>query len=321
MKEKKLNQKSGQKLNQKSSQECNQKVTNIIEDQSAQKDSNVLRQLKNYALITVSIFIMAVGVYFFKFPYNFTFGGVTGFAVVVAEILPITAGNFTFVANMILLLIGFIFLGKEFALKTTYASTLLSLLLMLFEKIYPMSQPLTDQPILELIFAIALPAVGSALLFNIGASSGGTDVIAMLLKKYTRVQEIGVALFISDLVMILVAIFVFDIKTALFSLVGLVVKSFMIDGIIETIKLRKAVMIVCDDADTISDYITHDLQKGATVSIAYGAYSHSRKYIIFSTMTKGQTVALRHYIRDNNLNAFISVSSTSEVFGKGFSSI
>ncbi len=286
-----------------------------------ENQSNLVKQINNFVMITISIFIMAVGVYFFKFPNNFTFGGVTGFAVVVAEIFPITAGNFTFAANMILLLIGFIFLGKGFAIKTTYASTLLSLFLMLFEKIYPLEAPLTDQPMLELIFAIALPAIGSALLFNIGASSGGTDVVAMILKKYTKVQEIGVALFISDLIMILVATFVFDIKTALFSFVGLIVKSFMIDGIIEMINLRKAVTIVCDNADMICDFITHDLKKSATVTKAYGAYSHGEKYVIFSTLTKGQAVLLRNYIREHKLNAFISVSSTSEVFGKGFLSI
>ena len=124
-----------------------------------ENQSNLVKQINNFVMITISIFIMAVGVYFFKFPNNFTFGGVTGFAVVVAEVFPITAGNFTFAANMILLLIGFIFLGKGFAIKTTYASTLLSLFLMLFEKIYPLEAPLTDQPMLELIFAIALPAI------------------------------------------------------------------------------------------------------------------------------------------------------------------
>ncbi|MDD3238821.1 MAG: YitT family protein [Lachnospira sp.] len=277
--------------------------------------------IKNFLLITISIFIMAVGVYFFKSPNNFTFGGVTGFAVVIAKVFPITAGNFTFIANLVLLLIGFVFLGKSFAIKTTYASTLLSLFLMLFEKIYPMGMPLTDQPILELFFAIALPAFGSAVLFNIGASSGGTDVIAMLLKKYTKVQEIGVALFISDLVMILVATFVFDIRTALFSFVGLLIKSFMIDGIIETMNLRKSVTIVCDDAEPICEYIISELHKSATVNHAYGAYSHRQKYIIFSTLTTGQAVSLRNYIREHEMNAFISVSSTSEVFGKGFSSI
>ena len=120
---------------------------------------------------------------------------------------------------------------------------------------------------------------------------------------------------------ILVATFVFDIRTALFSFVGLLIKSFMIDGIIETMNLRKSVTIVCDDAEPICEYIISELHKSATVNHAYGAYSHRQKYIIFSTLTTGQAVSLRNYIREHEMNAFISVSSTSEVFGKGFSSI
>lgn len=202
-------------------------------------------------MITLSTFIMAVGVYFFKFPDNFCFGGITGFATVVAKVTPISASNFTFIANTILLVIGFIFLGKSFALKTTYASMLLSVLLVFFEKWMPLTKPLSNEPMLDLIFAIALPAIASALLFNIGASSGGTDVIAMLLKKYTNMKDIGIALFATDLAMILVACFVFDLKTALYSFVGLAVKSFMIDDIITTINLRKSITIVCDDKEPI----------------------------------------------------------------------
>ena len=277
--------------------------------------------IKNYFYITLSIFIMAIGVYFFKFPNNFVFGGVTGLAVVIARITPISAGTFTFIANIILLFIGLIFLGKSFAIKTTYASTLLSVLLVIFEKFCPMEHSFSSEPILDLLFAIVLPAIGSALLFQIGASSGGTDVIAMLLKKYTRIENIGLALFISDLVMILAACFVFNIQTALYSFVGLTVKSFLIDEIIDTLNLRKSITIVCDHADPICDFIMNELEKGATITEGIGAYTNTKKYIIFTTLTRHQAVLLRSFIHDNELNAFVSVSSTSEVFGKGFSSI
>lgn len=280
-----------------------------------------MRYIKSFFFITLSIFIMAVGVYFFKFPNNFVFGGVTGFAVVIAEITPMSAGSFTFIANAVLLIIGFIFLGKSFAVKTTYASVLLSVLLVAFEKFYPMDKPFCSEPILDLLFAIALPAIGSALLFQLGASSGGTDVLAMLVKKYTTVKNIGLALFVSDLLMILAACFVFDIQTALYSFVGLTVKSFVIDGILDTINLRKSITIVCDNADPICNYIMNELEKGATITEGVGAYTSTKKYIVFTTLTRHQAVLLRNFIHDNNLNAFISVSSTSEVFGKGFSTI
>ena len=118
---------------------------------------------KNFGLLTVSTLIMAVGTYFFKFTNNFTFGGITGLAVLVAKTGVISASDFSFIANMALLLIGFVILGKKFAAKTAYSSILLSVTLSLLDRICPMQQPLTDQPLLELAFAIALPAVGSAI--------------------------------------------------------------------------------------------------------------------------------------------------------------
>lgn len=281
----------------------------------------MIQKLKNFLIITLSIFIMAIGVYYFKFPNNFCFGGVTGAAVVFAKITPLSASAFSLVVNFLLLGLGFIFLGKEFALKTTYATILLSALLMVFEKYHPMEHPLSNEPMLELVFAITLPAIASALLFYEGASSGGTDVVAMIVKKYTHVQDIGIALFITDLIMIIIACFVFDIKTALYSFVGLTVKSFLIDAIIENIMLRKSVMITCDDKDAICQFIIKDLNKSATIVKAKGAYTNDDKYLIFTTLTRQQAAAVRAFIHRNNLKAFISMSSTSEVFGKGFSSI
>lgn len=280
-----------------------------------------MQQIKSFFIITISTIIMAIGVYFFKFPNNFCFGGVTGAAVVFAKILPISASSFSFVVNMALLVVGFAFLGKSFALRTTYATVLLSGLLVVFERAFPLKQPLSNEPMLELIFAIALPAIASALLFYEGSSSGGTDVIAMIVKKYTHVDDIGIALFVTDLIMIIIACFVFDIKTALYSFVGLTVKSFLIDAIIENIMLRKSIMITCDDKDAICHFITGELQKGATIVEATGAYTNEKRYLIFTTLTRKQAAVLRSFIHQNKLHAFISMSSTSEVFGKGFTSI
>ena len=280
-----------------------------------------MQQIKSFFIITISTIIMAIGVYFFKFPNNFCFGGVTGAAVVFAKILPISASSFSFVVNMALLVVGFAFLGKSFALRTTYATILLSGLLVVFERAFPLKEPLSNEPMLELIFAIALPAIASALLFYEGSSSGGTDVIAMILKKYAHVDDIGIALFVTDLIMIIIACFVFDIKTALYSFVGLTVKSFLIDAIIENIMLRKSIMITCDDKDAICHFITGELQKGATIVEATGAYTNEKRYLIFTTLTRKQAAVLRSFIHQNKLHAFISMSSTSEVFGKGFTSI
>lgn len=226
-----------------------------------------MQKIKSFLIITLSTFIMAIGVYFFKFPNNFCFGGVTGAAVVFAKITPLSASTFSFIVNMVLLFVGFGFLGKDFAIKTTYATVLLSGLLVVFERLHPLSRPLSNEPMLELMFAIALPAIASALLFYECSSSGGTDVIAMIVKKYAHVEDIGIALFITDLIMIIIACFVFDIKTALYSFVGLTLKSFMIDAVIENIMLRKSIMITCDDKDSICDFIIQNSTKVPQLSM------------------------------------------------------
>ena len=280
-----------------------------------------MKILKQYGMITLSIFIMAVGVYFFKFPNNFCFGGVTGAATVIARVTSVSAGTFTMITNLALLVIGWLAVDRVFAVRTAYASTLLSLLLVLFERAYPMEIPLSDEPILELLFAIVLPAISTALLFYIGASSGGTDILAIMLKKYAHMRDTGLALFFCDLVMIIAACFVFDIETALYSFVGLTVKSLVIDKIIQNMTLCKSITIICSDAEPICQFIMEALKKGATILEGKGAYTHSQKYVVLTTLTRRQADQLRGFIHRQQLDAFVSISSTNEVFGKGFEAV
>ena len=277
-------------------------------------------KLKNFSLLTISTLIMAVGIYFFKFANNFTFGGITGIAVLVAKFLPISASDFSFVVNILLLIIGWIVLGKSFAEKTAYSTILLSISLSLLERIYPMSHPLTNEPLLELIFAILLPALGSAILFNIGASSGGTDVIAMILKKYTSV-DIGKGLMISDLIFTLAGFLVFNIKTGLYSLFGLIMRSALIDNFIESFNRSKYFHVVTSNATCICDFIQNDLQRGATIVNATGAFTGDDKYIILTVLSPSQAVKLRNFIKEQDPKAFLLVSNTSEIIGKGFHSV
>lgn len=278
----------------------------------------VIKYVKQYGMITLSISIMSVGVYFFKFPNNFVFGGVTGTAALVAKLTPMSASAFSSAANILLLVVGLIFLGKQFAMTTGYASFVMSIELMVLEKVCPLNGPLSDQPMLDLIFAIALPAIASALLFNVGASSGGTDVIALIVEKYTHVHSIAVALFLTDLFMVVAACFVFDLYTALYSFVGLTVKSLVIDAVLEKIKMCKAILIVCDDKDPICGFVMRELVRGATYTPCFGAYTDKPHYIIYTTLTRHEADQLQDFIHKEHLNAFMSMLSTTEVFGKGF---
>ena len=279
----------------------------------------MMSQSKNFALLTGSTLLIAVGTYFFKFTNNFTFGGITGLAVLVAKSELISAGDFNFIVNMLLLLLGFLILGKNFAAKTAYCSILLSVALSLLERICPMNGPLTDQPMLELAFAIALPALGSAVLFNIGSSSGGTDIIAMILKKYTSI-DIGKALLATDFLIALAGCFVFGIETGLYSFLGLAVRSSMVDGFIESLNLSKYFNVVCSNPEPICRFIKDDLHRSATVVDAKGAFSGEQKYLVLTVLNRFQSVRLRNYIKAEAPDAFLLISNTSEIIGKGFHS-
>ena len=270
-----------------------------------------------YAMITVSTLIMVVGTYFFKFPNNFAFGGVTGFATIVNALTPLSAGDFTFVANMVLLIIGFLFLGKNAGIMTVYSSVLMSVALSGMERIWPMAGPLTEEPLLELVFAVFLSGVGSSLLFNIGASSGGTDIIAMILKKYTSL-DIGSVLFLVDAAAIVMAFFLFGPTTGLFSALGLLCKSLVIDTVIEGINQCKCFNIICDEPEPICQFIIHELGRDATVYEAVGAFTQKQKTVIMTTMKRGQALRLRNFIKKQEPSAFILISNSSEIIGKGF---
>lgn len=263
---------------------------------------------------------MACGIYFFKFANNFAFGGITGLAVLVAETGTISSSDFNFVCNIVLLVLGFLIMGKSFGAKTFYCSMLLSFLLSILERVYPMAGPLTNQPVLELIFAIAVPAFGSAVLFNMGASSGGTDIVAMILKKYTG-YDIGRVLMISDVAIAVAGVFVFGMETGLFSILGLVLRSLITDNFIESFNLSKCFNVVCDSPEPICNFIIRDLHRGATVYSAQGVFSGQKKYIVLTALNRPQAVRLRNFIKETEPGAFILISNTSEIIGRGFHTV
>lgn len=283
-----------------------------------EKKQKIKSTLAEYGMLTVATLVLVLGVYVFKFPNNFSFGGVTGISVVLSAVSPLSPGTLTLVINMALLVLGFAFLGRSFGLKTVYVSVLTSVGLSALERWFPMETALTSQPVLELIFAIVLPAVSAAIMFNMNASGGGTDIIAMILRKYTSF-DIGVALFIVDLAIVIAASFVFDITTGLFSFVGLMAKTLVIDGTIENVNLCKYFTIVTDKPEDIVDFIHCELKKGATIFEAEGTYEHRKKYVVLTVLKRGQAVQLRNYVKQNhNKDTFLMITNSSEIIGKGF---
>ena len=281
------------------------------------KEIDFKKVIKEYFIITVSILIMVVGVYFFKFPNNFSFGGITGYSAIVSKLTGVSATRFTLIANFILIIAGFVLLGRGFAFKTVYASIIFSIGLDLLERLIPISAPITNQPLLELVFAVVVPSVATAILFNIGASSGGTDIVALIIKKYSSLN-IGTMFLIVDVVSVIMSFFVFNVTIGLFSLLGLLTKSLVIDDAIESINMRKYFTIVCEDPQPICDYIINELKRSATIYEATGAYGHKKKTIILATMDRIQAFKLRNYIREKEPHAFMIITKSSEIIGKGF---
>lgn len=283
------------------------------------KDSRI-QQIKEFLLMTFGIFIVSFGVYFFKFPNHFSMGGVSGLAVILAPLMPapwLTASLLNNVINILFLLLGFAALNRGFGLRTVYCSILYSILIQIFEWRFPLSGPLTDETMLELFFAVILPSFGSAILFNIGASSGGTDIVALILKKYTGL-DVGTALLLSDVIIAASTFPIFGVRTGLFSMLGLVLKSVLVDSVIESLNRRKSFFIVTSQPQIACDYITQQLHRGATVWEGEGAYTKDRHWIILTALSRGQAVALRRHLKPRDPHAFVIIANSSEIFGKGF---
>ena len=273
--------------------------------------------LKEYTVLTLATCVLNLGIYVLGGPNNISFGGVSGLAVVLGSAFGVSTSGCNLVINMVLILLGFAFLGRKFGIKTVYVSVLSSVGLSLMERFFPMSGPMTDQPMLELIFAILLPAVASAVLFNMDASGGGTDILAMILRKYSSV-DIGIGLFVVDLAVTVSAFFVFGVETGLYSCCGLMAKSLVIDGVIENINLCKFFTIITDTPELICDFIQIELNRSATITPAEGAYTGKKKFVVLTVVNRHQAVLLRNFIKKESPKSFLMITNSSEIIGKGF---
>ena len=268
--------------------------------------------------LNLGTLLTAAGVYFFKFPNHFTTGGVSGISILVAHFLPqVTTATLNLILNLALLLVGAAFLGKSFGLRTAYSAVMSSLLTLFFEKIIPMSAPMTSQPVLELMFAVGLPAFGAAMLFNVDASSGGTDIIAMLVKKYSH-MNIGLALGIADLLVALGACVTFGMETGLFSLFGLFMKSYMVDAVMDNLRTFKVFQIITENPDPICEFIMEKLHHSATITEGRGSYTHEERKIVMAVVNRSQAIRLQMFVRATDPHSFITITTTSEIVGKGF---
>lgn len=294
------------------------------------------RTALKWVLLNVGILMMSCSVYFFQTPNNFTLGGVAGIAILLANLIQPHVAFFSqavimAIINVFLLILGLIILGKQCTVLTIYCSLFYTGIIWLFEFTDVLGHitgiptptggvavPLTDQPFLEMVYAILLFGVGGALIFNCGASSGGTDIIALILKKFTKIN-VGMALMIIDLIVVCVSIITFNnVTTALFSFMGLFAKSFLLDGVIESIGKTKYITIITKNPEPIGQYILTVINHGYTMYDAEGGYTREAKKVLVTVCKRGEALKLKTKVKEFDSGAFVIITDANEILGKGF---
>ncbi len=274
--------------------------------------------LKRFIYINVGLLIMTVGLYFFLMPSNLAVGGATGLAMILNYLIPsIPMGIILAILNIILFVVAFIAVGKDFGGYTIYSSFAFSAMIALFEFVIPMNEPFTDDLFINLIFGILISGVGMGIVFNEDASTGGTDIIAKIINKYTGIA-MGKSLLIADFLIVLFASFVYGARLGMYALLGIIINSFVIDKIISGFNVKMNMMIISKELDSINDFILNEIGRGTTIYIAIGGYSKEERRIINTIVSRSEYVRIRDYIRSVDDKAFISVSHITEVEGEGF---
>ena len=282
--------------------------------------------IKVYAEMTLGAIIEAFAIHFFKIPNNFSAGGVSGLGILIGKLFQgtslevIDTSTVIFILNILFLVLGWIFLGKRMGVKTIYCTLVYTLVLELLGKVWKMDAPFTNDTFLELILSFVIESIGIALFVRNGGSTGGTSIIALIINKYAKVG-FGTSTLVTDILIVGATFFIFDIRTGLYALVGLVLKSFCSQLVIDALNRRKNVMIVTTHPDEIAHYIYENVHRGATEWQGKGAFTDDGRTIIISVMTNMQAAKVSAYSKKVDPHAFIIINNTHEIYGKGFMSL
>lgn len=271
--------------------------------------------VKEYSIVTIGTFIVAAAVFFFMLPSNVVVGSLTGLVMVLANFIPVKISVLTFILNIGLLIIGFIFIGREFGGKTVYSSIIMPVFLAIFEFAFPDNKSLTNDILIDTICYLIVVSVGLAMLFNVNASSGGLDIVAKILNKYTHV-ELGKAMSIAGMVTAFSAILVYDTKTLVLSILATYANGIILDNFIDGYNRRKRVCILSSNHEQIQEFIVNKLKRGVTLYQAIGGYKKEEKTEIVTILTRSEYAALLNYLHSIDQSAFVTVSTVNEVIGE-----
>lgn len=269
-------------------------------------------KIKEFALITLGIAITAAAVYFFMIPSTVSVGSVAALAMVISNFIPVAVSVITLVINIILLILGFLLIGKDFAVKSVYGSIMLPVFLAVFEILLPDFQSLTQDPLLDVICYILVVAVGLAIMFSCNASSGGIEVIAKILNKYFR-TDLGQAMSISGIVVALSSALCYDKKIVVLSVIATYFGGLLVDHFIFGMNIKRKVCIISEHWEQITQYILHELHSGASLYDVTGAYDNTSRKEINVIVDRQEYNALMNYMRQVDPGAFMTVYSVNEI--------
>lgn len=273
---------------------------------------------KTFLYINFGILILALGYHLFLIPADLAAGGVTGLSIIINKLLPqLPVGLILIVFNIILFILAFLVIGKEFGGLTVYNSLLFSGLIYLFEIIYPINTPLVDDLLVNLIYGILITGAGMAIVFNHNASTGGTDIIAMIIKRLTNFN-IGISLLIADFFIIVAAIAVLGIEIGLYSMLGILINTTVIDKLIAGFNTKYQVAIISEKEELITKFIIEEMNRGVTLMHGVGGYSNEDKKVLHTVIARREYGVIKHMVMEVDPKAFIWVNMVNEVHGEGY---
>lgn len=268
--------------------------------------------VRELAILTGAVAIIAAAVYFFLVPSHASVSSISGLGIVLANFVPLPLSAITMILNVVLLVIGFLTCGREFGAKTVYTSILLPAFIGLFERLFPNIGSLTDSQELDVLCYILVVSVGLSILFNRNASSGGLDIVAKIMNKYLH-MDLGKAMSLSGMCVALSAALVYDKKTVVLSVLGTYFNGLVLDHFIFDNNIKRRVCIITGKEEELRRFIIEDLHSGATVYESYGAYNMQKRREIITIVDKAEYQKLMSYMNREDPQAFITVYTVSDM--------
>ncbi len=287
----------------------------VLQNYEKENDMDLKKQVFEFIYITIATLIVAAAVNYFLVPSHLSVGSISGLAILLSEVLPLSVSTLTMIMNVGLLIIGFFLLGPEFGIKTVYTSILLPFFMGVLEKVAPVTQSLTGDAFIDMVVYCFSVSVGLSMLFTRNASSGGLDIIAKILNKFLRI-ELGKAMSSVGMCVAVSAIFVYDLKTVILSVLGTYIFGLVLDHFIFGSNIKKRVCIISKKEPEIREFVLHELKSGATLYHAYGAYDERQHTELIVIVDQQEYVKLMNFLGQNDPDAFVTVYNVNEVLYK-----